>query len=373
MEDAMKSFWKRTLLGGLVLALTAVPLAAQTRSALEQENNVPYGTASGEFLLLPVGARGTALGSAFSALADDVTSLYWNPAGLALMAGRQALVSHIDYIADTRHTWFGVATSLNGGVRAVGASVGIFGFSDQPEYTVEQPDGTGRTYDVALSVVALTYSQQFNDRFSFGLSGKFINENLAGAAGSTIAADIGTNYHTQIGGRPIRGSFVITNLGGTIEHRGSRLQAEIPTADPTLPPGLRQMELKAKDWGLPATFKVGVAYDVLSNGNSRLTTAGEFWQPRGNDVSGTVGAEYMLSDVGRSGFSVALRGGFHYEPDNGLDLTDSSLNGMQGDGLSLGAGIAYAMGSRSAASVDYAFRNKGLLGNQQLFSLGVRW
>lgn len=368
----MNRFLRHGLAAVLALLGAAGPVWGQARSALEQEDNIPYGTTSGEFLLLPVGARATALGSAFTALSSDISALYWNPAGLSLMQGRELMLSHIDYIADTRYTWFGVATPW-GAERAVGASIGVFGFDDQPEYTVDQPEGTGRTYSVTMSVVALTVSQQFNERFSFGVTGKLINEDLAGVTASTLAADVGTNYHTTLGDRPIRGAFVITNLGGTLRHRGTKLQGELATQDPNLPPGVRQMELQTKDWGLPATFKVGVAYDIISNGSNRLTTAGEFWQPRSNDVSGAAGAEWALTRIGGSGFDFALRGGLNYEPDNGLDIQGSQFNGMQSDGLSLGFGIGYHLGERTATLLDYAYRSKGLLGDQHLFSFSLRW
>lgn len=369
----MRVNWQRSLVAGIAMLATVAPVSAQDRSASEQEDNIPYGGRSGEFLLLPVGGRATALGSAFSALADDISALYWNPAGLSLIDGRQAMVSYNSYIADTNHTWIGLAIPMNGGERALGFSLGIFGFGDQPEYTVEEPDGTGRTYDVSMSAIGLTYSQQFNDRFSFGATGKYVTENLAGASASTVAFDIGTNYHTEIGGRAIRGAFTISNLGGTLRHSGPELQQDLPIQDPNLPPGSKIGELSTKAWELPTAFRVGLAYDVMSSSNSRLTAAGEFAQPSGNDVSGSLGAEYAMMNVAESSFSFALRGGFNYEPDNSLDVGASDMNGLQGDGLSFGGGVGYMLSERSGVNVDYAFRNKGLLGNQHLFSMALRF
>ena len=369
----MKKLWQRSLVAGLAVLGAAAPVDAQDRSSTDQENNIPYGTRSGEFLLLPVGGRATALGSAFTALADDISALYWNPAGIALLPSRSAMVSYIDYIADTRQTWLGFATPFGAGDKAIGVQVGLFGFSEAPEYTVEDPDGTGRTYSVSMANVGLTYAQQFNDRFSFGLTGKFINENLAGASASTVAADIGTSYHTEVGGRPIRGAFTILNLGGPLKHSGTRLQTDLPVLDPNQPPGNKNVEFSTKSWELPVMFRVGVAYDVISSANSRLTAAGEFAQPTGNDVSGAIGAEYAMSNIAESGFNVALRGGFNYEPDNGLEIGNSRLNGMQGDGMSAGGGIGYMLTERTGMNVDYAYRNKGLLGDQHLFSLGLRF
>ncbi len=43
--------------------------------------------ASGGFLAIEEGARATGMGGAFTAVADDATAVFWNPAGLAFMEG----------------------------------------------------------------------------------------------------------------------------------------------------------------------------------------------------------------------------------------------------------------------------------------------
>ena len=48
------------------------------------------GTTAADILKIGVGARAIGMGEAYVAQADDVSSLYWNPAGLALMQERQA-------------------------------------------------------------------------------------------------------------------------------------------------------------------------------------------------------------------------------------------------------------------------------------------
>lgn len=47
------------------------------------------GTAGANFLEVEVGARPMGMGGAFVAIADDVTALHWNPAGLADLEGAQ--------------------------------------------------------------------------------------------------------------------------------------------------------------------------------------------------------------------------------------------------------------------------------------------
>ena len=48
----------------------------------------------GEFLTLGAGSRGLGMGGAYSALANDVTAGYWNPAGLVHIEYPQVMLMH---------------------------------------------------------------------------------------------------------------------------------------------------------------------------------------------------------------------------------------------------------------------------------------
>ena len=52
------------------------------------------GTSAATFLRIPVGARGTAMGGAFVAIADDPTALFWNPGGIARIPQYAITVDH---------------------------------------------------------------------------------------------------------------------------------------------------------------------------------------------------------------------------------------------------------------------------------------
>ena len=83
-----KHLWRAC--GAMMLAAAlATPAFAQTGT----QDNTAYGGASGEFLLLGAGARGTALGGAYAALATDATAMYYNAAGLAQLARPSVMVS----------------------------------------------------------------------------------------------------------------------------------------------------------------------------------------------------------------------------------------------------------------------------------------
>src|SRR5512136_1233930 len=82
----------------LTLALLAV-LAAPTYAVFTK-----IGMAGLPFLKIGVG-RCTGMGEAFVAVADDATAAFWNPAGLALVQKRSAVVNHIDWVTDINHEY----------------------------------------------------------------------------------------------------------------------------------------------------------------------------------------------------------------------------------------------------------------------------
>ena len=60
------------------------------------------GTSGNAMLKIGVGARATSMGEASVAATDDVTSIYWNPAGLVLVRNSQISAMHIEWFDDIR-------------------------------------------------------------------------------------------------------------------------------------------------------------------------------------------------------------------------------------------------------------------------------
>lgn len=365
-----------------IVAATLGAVITSTAVAQEGRDNTSYGGTAAEFLLLGAGARGAALGGAYAALANDVEALYYNPGSLALMERPGLTVGTYTYLADTRYTWGGMAFPMGGGARAVGVQVGTFGFSDQPVYTVDNPEGDGTVYSVSQTFMGLTYSQNFSDRLSAGITAKYISDKLGQTSGSAFAVDFGTNFHAQIGPRPIRASFVIQNLGSTITQSGQALDVSVvrtPPANQGNPPQEPQPAvLKTKDWGLPVMFRLGVAFDMISASASRVTLLGEFTQPRNTKASWAGGLELAYS-LGNSGFGINARGSYAFQPDASL-VPDaeaagfSSSLGRGSDGMALGGGLAYHRpGGGFGMGLDYAYRSMGLLGGTHFYSLSVNW
>lgn len=68
----------------------------------------------GSFAQIGVGSRALALGGAFTAISDDSSALYWNPAGIIQIQGREGILSYVDlYGIGLEHSFFGVIQALD--------------------------------------------------------------------------------------------------------------------------------------------------------------------------------------------------------------------------------------------------------------------
>ncbi len=98
---------------------------------------------SNEFLAVGVGARALGMGNAFTAVANDVTSGYWNPAGLIGVKGDlQIGVMHSEYFAGiAKYDYIGLAKPIDS-VSTIGFTFIRFGIDNIPN-TIDLIDPSG--------------------------------------------------------------------------------------------------------------------------------------------------------------------------------------------------------------------------------------
>lgn len=300
------------------------------------------GTAGLQFLEIGVSARATAMGGAFAAVTNDAFSVYYNAAGLAAVARRQVALTHIDYPAGIHYEFAALALPVRklGGVVAV--SVYDFQSGDIPVTTYNFPSGTGEvtnTQDLALGV---TFARYLTDHFSFGITGKFIVENLSDREATGWAADVGTLYET--GFRNFRIAMRISNFGPNFA---------FGAADEGF-----------KDFPLPIDFHFGTAIDIMQSARHRTTVAFEGSHPADNLEKFNGGLEYWYSE------KVALRLGILLRQDTDAQekLEGDSRKFTVGKGLTAGAGFKLPV-QRFNLTADYAYQQAHDLGNFHRWSV----
>ena len=157
--------------------------------------------AAAGFLSSGPGARAAAMGGAFTAVADDASAIYYNPAGLAQQRG--ALMLEHAPIAET-----GAGFTFNDGrLDFLGlvypSRVGTFGFGFQ-QFAIGGIETRATLADQATVVSVsqnaffIPYAVQYKG-WSLGITGKAVTSSLAGYSGTGFGADIGVKNSHQFG------------------------------------------------------------------------------------------------------------------------------------------------------------------------------
>lgn len=278
-------------------------------------------TTGAAFLKIDAGARPAALGGAYTAMADDVNALYYNPGGLPLMTRREMGATHAQWLLGSKFDAVGFAQPTRMGVFGLGLA--RLGTGSQ-----EARDADGRlqgSLDAADTAYTLGFGRAVAGRTSLGASVKYLESRIGSDRASAFALDLGVMR--RFGAAPLTLGFSVLNLG-----RGIRFLDQV---DP-----------------LPLTVSLGGAYRLAGALNLAMDLRHEPYARR-SDVG--IGTEYAV--LGR----LALRAGY---------ATSAPAGAMDSSFAGLGGGLGLRLGDYRA---DYTFTPFGLLGNVQRLSLGARW
>ncbi len=189
---------------------------------------------------LPVGARATALGGAYSALPGEPAAVWWNPAGLAAI-GRMSLEAlHVEQGESIRmENLLYAQPMVAGGTLGVGAS-----FLGQPpiEEVIEDASGnpvrTGRQLTVYQFKAAAGYGQALDklgalnsplwERGSIGAAVTVLGERLGDITGTSVSADAGYLYDDPVAARSA--ALVVRQIGVPVHGRPVPVNAEASVA-----------------------------------------------------------------------------------------------------------------------------------------------
>ena len=198
---------KQILLAILTLALSRpVPVTAQDETRYSEDP-----------LLLGAGARPLGMGSAFVAVSDDATAIYWNPAGLERLGRRELQIQHAEQFGGTvNHDVF----TLCGPSPLGGFGVGLtrLGVDGVKITTLENPTfAPGPDNRPVVSRVAgtteyhlhLAFGRGLRSNLSAGAGVKLVSRNLDAGKGSGFGVDFGMLYIPRPG---LTAGLMVRNL-----------------------------------------------------------------------------------------------------------------------------------------------------------------
>lgn len=346
----MKKIFKLNLIVLLMACLAMPALAVEPSSAIKGSSGgefIKVGAAGGQFLKIGVGARAAGMGGAFTSVANDLTALYWNPAGLADVKGTSAAFSYTSWFFGFSHM-FAAATMPIGNNFQVAVQIISLTSQNIEITTFEEPDGTGLFYKVQDLSGGLTFSGFLTDQFSFGVTAKYVNNGIANLSAGGVAFDIGTKYETGVQG--IKLGFAIMNLGTEQQYSGTDLQKTIKT-DPAFKAAPKDFEYLAYPFQLPLTFRAGISSEIVKSEEHALTAAFDFVTMSDISEQYIIGAEYTWNDL------LSVRGGY--------------VIGQSQFSFAGGVGIKYISGGLDG-SLDYSLTPTANLGLVNRIGVNIR-
>lgn len=338
-----------------IFTLIGLLLISSTADAQLLRSTSKVGTTAAQFLKIGAGSRAISMGNAYTAVGEDIYSIYWNPAGIANSKGNgEVAFNHANWLADISYDF--AAASLNlSGVGTIFFSLTHLGVPEDKVRTIDFPDGDGRYWDAKSLAIGIGYARQLTDRFSIGFHAKYIREAIWNTSANGFAIDIGTFYRTPFNDLIIGAS--VSNFGTKMQLDGRDIQFNNdPDGNLNTGPNNVPAKYAMGSYDIPLTFRLGLAMNVVNTRYLRITTAVDATHPNDNVEYINSGLEIAYDEM------LFLRVGY-----KSLFLRDTE------QGLTFGGGINYNFTNNLSIIVNYGFADYGRLKNVQFFDVALRF
>lgn len=320
-----------------VLYISTVVLLSLSFS-LQAQEFAPVGTAVAQFLEIGMGARGTAMGEAYTTLSNDAGGVFWNPAGLVEVEKRNFFMAYNRWPADISLGAFSFAWNLDvWGV--VGINTTFLSTDDMAVTTIDDPEGlTGQTFGISNYSFGLSYARFLTNRLSVGATVKLVHEKYWDYGYDTWAVDIGTVYRT--GFRGLKLGMSILHFAREINFDGTYIDYSDD-----------KREKEFNNYSLPINFRVGISIDAWESGKNKVISAFDVIHPNNNLEQYNLGLEYGFDKM------IFIRSGYKFRADEG--------------GFTLGAGVQYELFGGQPIALDYSFAEMGVITDIHRLSFAV--
>jgi len=271
------------------------------------------------YLKIGIDARAAAMGDAYTAVANDASATYWNPAGLAGSEENSVILMHNSWLQDVKQE-FGSVQFVNG-VHNIAVSlnmISVTGIELRDEAASEIPIGNTHALNTYLG---LAYATEIFGSWQFGVQAKYLYEKYYLYSADGFALDLGLKKKNLF--KDLSWGLVIQNLG-------------------------KMATLKEEATKLPLNLRTGLSYllpfQILEN---RPLAAADI--------------NYVMDDV------TTFNLGFQVPLVNYVDIRFGYVLGRETQSLTAGFGLNYGLFHIAYAFVPYSYD----LGNSHRFSLKV--
>jgi hypothetical protein len=327
---------------------------------------IRVGTTAANFLEIGFGSSGTAMGDAQVSMENDVSSLYWNPAGLARLERSEVMFVTQPWIAgmNTSFAALGIVLPEFG---TIGAGIILMDYGEMEVTTMNRQEGTGEMFSPQDMAIYLSFARNLVEWFSFGVSGKLVTSNIWHMNANALAFDLGVLIKTDFfspTGDNVNGLNIgmsMSNYGSALKYDGLDLLNPIDVS-PDEAGNYRDAsgQFRLQEWELPLIFRIGTSLTAVKTNEHEFIISADALHPNNNSESVNFGGQYKLT-VPTFG-KVFLRGGY-----KALFMEDSEF------GLSFGFGVQTDLLFNSGLKVEYSYRDVGVLGNLNSFGLSIQF
>jgi hypothetical protein len=324
--------------------LSAVFLTLCCTAALFGQSDATGGY-GGSFYQVPLGSRATALGGAYTSLANDGAGPLYNPAGISMLRKKLFSTSYRAMQLDRTHGYLTGFVPIRG--EAVLGGTYVYSSSGSVEGRDSDGDVTGQDFSFTNHDIGIVFAKRFEDYLSMGVRMSYQYARFVEMSAASVNIDLGFMLYIN-------------------ELMGREKGALYPVQDIQVGLALRHLDSKYKWNNEKYLLKYVSAYEV---GNDQidnvpleigLGASGKFLEKRllvaldatsvqHQSAQIAAGAEFQLSP------QLALRAGFGK------------------NSFAAGSGYSFVFGNRTL-SIDYAFSAATVdEGSEHLFSIEVQF
>ena len=322
--------WSRVCLRGRILAQVFCALTVLSAPV----SGGDAGAAGASFLKFSPSPRGTGMGEAYTAIAEDAYSAWWNPAGLGSVEGPELAATYNDSLEGVTYQYLSAAYPLRYGstlgFNVIRLSVDPFQGYDAQGVKSGKVESSDMAVGGAYGRVLLKDEIE-RPVLNVGAGLKVISEKLHNVSANTAALDLGAVYYLRpsnywmrkVPAQELRVAMTVRNLG----------------------PGLK---FDRRSSPLPLSATLGGSWHSHPGGSASLILSLDQTYSNDEKYYAALGAEYVAFQL------LSFRAGYR-------------------TGVSIGSGLRMGVGFRlSFMDIDYSMSPYGELGAMHKVGVSMR-